>query len=690
MNPLAPLPAVGDWDRAARRWSDPAFAAARSGVEARAALAIDDQLWPVAESAGWGHAFFCPDHVEPLEFDPQRSQTGPPPYGHRCPVDGRRWVGEDFDGGWIVTLNARIMGGIRAAALMWRLGGDRSRLDWARSVILRYAEIYRDLTPSGRWLGKGKVTGQSLEEAVWAIGIIAVIDQLRTDFTTDELQTIRVGLIEPLADHLMTQRLDKIHNIECWHLAAIATLGVVLEDDDLVEAAVDGPTGLAVQFDRGIRADGWWVEGSAHYHFYMATALLHTVRVLRERRPDLVGRPELRQMMVTPLTLLRPDLSLPAHNDGWHWISMPGGLGEYLNHYEIAHALWDEPVFARVVSRLVAGGAERRSEDALLLGPDLVPVDADDSTADGHSPLAPFRDLHPDSGWAVQTDGDRFLVTKFGPHGGGHGHPDKLQLDLWAHGERLAPDFGSPNYTSTLQGPWYRHTLSHNTLLVGDRSQPRGYGRLLSHEPGVLTDVEVSWPGEMPVEPWLSEPDASELGPYDGVTLRRTVLWHEDYFIELSRVSGAREPTTWAFHHRGERVAGPQTSAYSLDDPDQTWSVLADLGRHEPATDWSITWRVNQVHSRFWANDPEGTEVIEAQVPGAPPADLANTVLRRTDISDPLWVSVVDIWIDHPRVTDVRVSRGEPLVVEVVCGDRTDRWELELGEGVVGFERVSS
>src|SRR5690606_1431669 len=192
------------------------------------------------------------------------------------------------------------------------------------------------------------------------------------------------------------------------------------------------PTGLSVQFDRGIRADGWWVEGSAHYHFYMATALLHTVRVLRDRRPDLAGRSDLRQMLLTPLTMLRPDLSLPAYNDGWHWISMPSGLGEYLNHYEIAHALWDEPAFARVVARLVGDGFERRGEDALLHGPDPVPPD--------DRPLADFRDLHPDSGWAVQSDTDRFLVTKFGPHGGGHGHPDKLQLDLWAHGERLAPD----------------------------------------------------------------------------------------------------------------------------------------------------------------------------------------------------------------------------------------------------------
>lgn len=686
-----------DWDRARSRWSDAAFAAARAEVQRRAGEAVDAGLEPVTESSGWGHAFFCPDHVVPLEFEPAR------PVDHRCPVDGRRWAGEDIDGGWVTTLNARIMAGMRAGALEGRLSGDQSRIAWVRTTLLRYAEIYRDLPPAGRWVGYGRVTGQSLEEAGWAIGVVTTLDHLGEAFSESEHHRLRSGLLEPLAEHMVDQLMHKIHNIECWHLASLATLGVHLDDDALIALAVDGDHGLHAQFDHGIRPDGWWVEGSAHYHYYMGSAMLQTVRVLKDRRPDLADRDDLRRMLLTPLTLLRPDLSMPAHNDGWHWVSMPDGLGQYIGHYELGSALWDEPVLAEVIARLEQVGIERTSEDALLYGPDpstevgrVAPRRArgsEDGQARGsgdgqkRGALVPVRDVHPDSGWAVLHDGTaegRFLVTKFGPHGGGHGHVDKLQVDLWAGGERLAPDFGSPNYTSPLQGPWYRQTLSHNTVLVGTGSQPRGHGRLLGHRPASagtgLVDAVSSWPTDLPDEPWLAEPRSDELGAYDGVTLRRTVLWHRDYLIDLVAVSGADERVTWAFHHRGERIAGPGTTPYPLPDPDETWQVLQDVvGHRESSPCWDLEWQVGQVHTRMWVRDPADTRALEARVPGAPPADLANTVLRTATEPSPVFVSVLDIWgpSERPHVTDVVVERGDDgLGVVVQCGDRTDTWQV--------------
>src|SRR5699024_5867506 len=85
------------------------------------------------------------------------------------------------------------------------------------------------------------------------------------------------------------------------------------------------------------------------------------------------------------------------------------------------------------------------------------------------------RDLHPTSGYAILRDDGpqgRWLMLKYGPHGGGHGHPDKLQLEWNAHGVRLAPDAGSPAYTSPLQGPWFRQTLAHNCVVINGESQP--------------------------------------------------------------------------------------------------------------------------------------------------------------------------------------------------------------------------
>src|SRR5699024_9289945 len=219
METLSSLPTLIEWQRARTRWSDPDRAAARCSVEDRARAAVEPDLRPVAEAGGWGHAFYCPDHVTPLEFEPSR------PAAHRCPVDGRLWEGEDFDGGWVCTLNGRIMGGLQAGSLLWRLDGDTRHRDYVRAVVLRYAELYRGLPPAGRWAGKGRITGQSLEEAVWGLGIIDVLDRMGDAFDAGERATIRTGLLEPLAEHLLEQRLMRVHNIECWHLASLAALG---------------------------------------------------------------------------------------------------------------------------------------------------------------------------------------------------------------------------------------------------------------------------------------------------------------------------------------------------------------------------------------------------------------------------------------------------------------------------------
>src|SRR5690606_23274992 len=146
--------------------------------------AVAEELRPVAEAGGWGHSFHCPDHVVPLEFDPAG------PAEHRCPVDGKLWRGEDFDGGWRCALNGRIMGGIQACGSVVAAVGagagaavgaeEESRfLAYPREILLDYAARYPELPDYGHWAGKGRITGQSLEEAVWAIGACRTYDAVR-------------------------------------------------------------------------------------------------------------------------------------------------------------------------------------------------------------------------------------------------------------------------------------------------------------------------------------------------------------------------------------------------------------------------------------------------------------------------------------------------------------------------------
>src|SRR5437762_1461503 len=100
----------------------------------------------------------------------------------------------------------------------------------------------------------------------------------------------------------------------------------------------------------------------------------------------------------------------------------------------------------------------------LEMVPDLPPAD---------EPWSPKSVLLESQGLAVLRSGDRYVSLESGPQGGGHGHPDRLQLTLHGDGVYWLPDPGTGQYV-THDLFWYRSTLAHNAPLLDGESQPSG------------------------------------------------------------------------------------------------------------------------------------------------------------------------------------------------------------------------
>jgi len=88
------------------------------------------------------------------------------------------------------------------------------------------------------------------------------------------------------------------------------------------------------------------------------------------------------------------------------------------------------------------------------------------------------------SGKAVLRDRstDSHLALNFGPHPGGHSHWNRLSFELWSGGRTLVPDSGTYRYEERLHLDWFKHTISHNTVTLGDELQSEREGRLISFE----------------------------------------------------------------------------------------------------------------------------------------------------------------------------------------------------------------
>jgi hypothetical protein len=120
-----------------------------------------------------------------------------------------------------------------------------------------------------------------------------------------------------------------------------------------------------------------------------------------------------------------------------------------------------------------------------------------------------------------RNEGRTYVALDYGHSGGGHGHPDRLNLLLVDGNTRWLDDPGTGSYVEdTLH--WYRSTLAHNAPLVDGQSQPRIDGDLAAYD-------------ERDDAGWIEA--HVQLG---GTNIRRTIIAMKDYLIDQLSWRSAR------------------------------------------------------------------------------------------------------------------------------------------------------
>jgi hypothetical protein len=122
--------------------------------------------------------------------------------------------------------------------------------------------------------------------------------------------------------------------------------------------------------------------------------------------------------------------------------------------------------------------------------------------------------------------GEVYAALDYGQSGGGHGHPDRLNVLLMRGAERWLDDMGTGSYVDPSLH-WYRSTLAHNAPLVDGRSQPRVAGVLRAFE----ERDDAGWvDAELPMG-----------GIAPGVRVRRSIVAMRDYSVDRVEWESERE-----------------------------------------------------------------------------------------------------------------------------------------------------
>ena len=632
-------------------WAQARWKTVRAQVEADLDVAV--VLPP--RGGNWFHWHASPVTGASLEVG---KQIGDWEWEHLDPVSKQVFLGDirepskDYDGCVIRSLHYEWCERVRNLGVAYGITDDQRYAAKAREILLAYAEKYLKYplhnVHGEEKVGGGRVGPQTLNEAVWIISMCHGADLIWKTLTDGDRKILSEKMLLPAARDVILPHEMKVHNIQCWKNSAVGLVGLLLGDEALIDQALDHPIrGFYKQMAEGVTSDGLWWEGAWGYHFYTMQAVWSLVEAGRNCGMDLYVD-AFKRMFDGPLTFAMPSLKLPAFNDSRE-VNLTGQAGLY----ELGYARFKDDRYVQLIKK------DRDNDYALWFGVDRLPQTSSRQWASAN---------YPHSGYAILSRGEgvdtTWVCLKYGPHGGGHGHPDKLNFVLASRGEVIGVDSGTAKYGLPVQRGWYKTTFSHNVLTVDETAQAQSEGICLAFGKKQGVDFCVA-----------------EAGPiYEGVRHVRTVaLWNENLIVFVDQVTCDRERLLdVVYHQRGKWTVLPIGDLWVPPDVDGYGYLKDATIRDSTHAFLGIDVRDDFATSVILAGQ-DHTQVITATGVGDHTEDRVPTVVfrRRTQKACFVWaisldgsdcnIEVIDVTshagvLDHSCAVAVRVN-SQTLIV---------------------------
>ena len=421
-------------------------------------------------------------------------------------------VPRDAGGGYTHEQHKRNYKAIYEAGILFQITGKGKYRDFARDMLLKYAELYPTLGehPKKKYQSPGRLFWQLLNEAVWLVYSIQGYDAIAGSLELSEREKIEEGVLKPMADFLSDgspATFDRVHNHGTWAAAAVGMTGYVLGDSEMVEKALygldkTGEAGFIKQLDQLFSPDGYYSEGPYYQRYALMPFVLFAKaidyndpqRKIFEYRDGVLIKAVYAAIQLSYNNLFFP-INDAIKDKGLDTIELVHGVA-------IAYAKTRDPALlsiAKIQHTISLSG------DGALVAQGLMNKLAE--------PF-PFRSLQYRDGTAGdegvlvilrsgKEPGHQALVAKNTSQGMGHGHFDKLNWLYFDNGNEIISDYGAARFLNieSKQGgrylrpqnkAWAKQTVAHNTLVVDETSHFDGKVKLANKaypEP-LLFDVQ--------------------------------------------------------------------------------------------------------------------------------------------------------------------------------------------------------
>ena len=248
-------------------------------------------------------------------------------------------------------------------------------------------------------------------------------------------------------------------------------------------------------------------------------------------------------------------------------------------------------------------------------------------------------------------------LLDYGEHGGGHGHPDKLQLLLFADGREWLLDPGRLDYSHREHQTWYRQTAAHNTIVIDGRSQSPATGRLRWLKAGD------HW------QACSAECDSA----YRGAAIVRSLLLTDDCLLDLCTVTASQARTIdWLLHAVADSVAIADAQSVPPAEPlgaADGYEHFSDVVRWSPPPKSPAAvagFSAGSKTLRVWLlSPPDAAESLySARCPGYALEPRIACLIRRVSGSAARFAAVYDWSVGDRRLVAASLDAAGRIVIE--------------------------
>ena len=599
--------------------------------------------------ATWSHYFSCPKCGTRLTFDYDCNDH------FDCPNCGESVSGEPYLGSWWNSILNRTTSAAFKLALLYVGIGKAEHLDVAKRILLGYADNYCNYEVHGGipYNNPGRFASQVLSDTDPIYKLAHAYDLLKCEFTEAEREHIKNDLFRPAAEHQIKYLTPQIHNHEVAICMSIAIIGLAIDDEGLIDHALNTKYGLKYQIDNAYLEDNFWFEGSTGYHFYSLHNFMLYEMAAKNTKYSLLSDPhygdKLKKALLFPEKIHIGNNSTVKLNDGGGTIEGNSLL------YEHAYATLKDDALLPFLAACYSDSIKREnSVYALLYGVDSLPENIPELKKENYLSAVgtQFALLHGED--------DRYLFFKAAPYGGEHDHYDRLGISFGAFGEEVSPDFGtSSGYGSPLHYGYFKNTASHNTVVID--------GENMAPCDTVVNEYRVDAPDDIYLDAETLPPEDYKMldyftikqwsdEAYRGVRMRRVIRFLGKYFIDVFSVKSDNDlKKDYTLRLYGRNIA-PKAGRYN--------NTIASKGAQSYIKNAYFDKAEGIVKCEYQNGDTktdvyalsDGFEIIYAEGPGNPADRIVSYLLERSYAKCPVYVNVIETYKGESVISNVEAS----------------------------------